>query len=131
MRVRRGLSIRSPSVPASCVDLFGSRSPFHTPALKSVWRLRGGSKWPAPLLITRTDDTENRGSSRCGFLFVSYRGPHPVSNERALLRTSALIAGPAIRAPDSTLRRQPGCSLPQPLFRAAVQLLHHGPPARA
>src|ERR1035437_104060 len=57
------------------------------------------------IIITRTGDTENRGSSRCGFLSGFYRGPHPVSNERALLRTAVLIVCPTIPVPDRTLHR--------------------------
>src|ERR1700733_12632520 len=48
-------------------------------------------KWSAFFFrFTRTGDKESPGSFRCGFSFGFYRGPHPVSNERELLRTSVL-----------------------------------------
>src|SRR5580658_2976625 len=47
---------------------------------------------------TRTGDTENRGSFRCGFCCEFYRGPHPVSNERGPLRKSVLTAGPGLQS---------------------------------
>src|SRR6202044_1844182 len=78
-----------------------------------------------------TGDKKIRGSSRCGFVFVSYRGPHPVSNELAQLRTSVLIVGPARRVHGSTLPRSPVRSLPRPPFRAAAPPLHRESPARA
>src|SRR5271166_2026448 len=55
--------------------------------------------------VRRTVYTKIRGSSRCGFCFVSYRGPHPVSNKRVLLPTSVWIVWPALPALDSVLRR--------------------------
>ena len=59
-----------------------------------ITEIRGGSKWSACRLM-RTGDTENRGSSRCGFCFGFYRGPHPVSNDYALPQPSVLFVLPA------------------------------------
>src|SRR5208282_606611 len=85
-----GTSISSP-FPHSCPDV-GLSS-----ALGRIEMVR--------VFTTRTDDTENRGSSRCGFWFVSYRGPHPVSNALVLLRTSVLIVWPALPVRDRPLHR--------------------------
>src|SRR5215471_19110277 len=56
---------------------------------------------------TQTDDTEIRGSFRCGSCSGFYRGPHPESNACGPLPETVLIAMPARRVPCSTLRRPP------------------------
>src|ERR1039458_6507089 len=77
--------------------------PFHTPALKAVSSSQGRIEM-VRITIVLTGDTENRGFSRCGFLSGFYRGPHPVSNERVLLRMSVLIVWPALPVPDLVLQ---------------------------
>src|SRR5579859_6927202 len=57
--------------------------------------------------LTLTDDTEIRGSFRCGFCSGFYRGPHPVSNECGPLRESVWSAGRGLRPRDSTRLRRP------------------------
>src|SRR3954470_11147522 len=54
---------------------------------------------------TQTDDTEIRGSFRCGFYFGFYRGPHLVSNECGPLPESAWIDERQLRVRDSTRHR--------------------------
>src|SRR5205823_9876466 len=68
----------------------------HTPAPKNL-ACGGGSKWSA---FTRTGDTKNRGSFRCGFYFGFYPAHHHVSNELEWLPTFVLTAWPALRPPD-------------------------------
>src|SRR6202162_6059019 len=92
-----------------------------------------GSVESGPRLFqsTRTGDKENRGSSRCGFLFGFYRGPHPLSNERAPLRTSVLTVEPVLPTPGSLPRRRPRFSRDPRFVPAIKKTLHHAPPAPA
>src|ERR1700751_5203194 len=64
------------------------------------------SKEPALSGLTRTGDTENRGSFRCGFCSGFYRGPHPVSNECEPLPESVSTDAPALRVRDSIRPRR-------------------------
>ena len=56
------------------------RSPATLLPRRDLFVCEGGSK---VVRLTRTGDTKNRGSSRCGFCSGFYRAPHRVSNERA------------------------------------------------
>src|SRR5277367_5779121 len=64
---------------------------FHTPT-QPAWASGGIENGPPK----RTDDTESRGSFRCGFYFGFYRAHHHVSNERESRPASVLTASPAL-----------------------------------
>src|SRR5208282_889461 len=106
-RVLRAQSAQSPSVPASFADHLVSLS---TGPVTGTATLRPeetfssfgeGRKCPRRLRATRTGDKENRGSFRCGFSSGFYRGPHPLSNELALLLTFASTVLPERQSPGS------------------------------
>src|ERR1700721_3161952 len=87
---------------------FGFTFTCHPPPRIIACDLGEGRKWSASFFrITRTGDKENRGSSRCGFSFGFYRGPHPVSNELAPLRRFAWTVWPELPPPVSLPRRWP------------------------
>src|SRR5450432_2865764 len=74
----------------------------HTPPRRNAYlALERISKVVRVFCVTRTGDTENRGSFRCGFCFGFYRGPHPVSNERGPLPESVSSAGRGRQSRDS------------------------------
>src|SRR5579871_1505120 len=81
--------------------------------------------------LTRTGDTENRGSFRCGFCSGFYRGPHPVSNERGPLPKSVSTDVPALRVRDSTRPRPPQSSPTPQRVPVATTTSHPAPPDRA
>src|SRR5579862_6723284 len=109
----------------------------HTPPQRNRLPCLEGSKKPAQSGLTRTGDTENRGSFRCGFCSGFYRGPHLVSNEREPLQKSVLTARRARRVPCSTLHRCP-LFFPDPQCDPVTTTISHpgstdlfGPPATA
>src|ERR1051326_1303749 len=75
----------------------------HTPPRRHLLLAWGGFERARAFSdVTRTGDTEIRGSYRCGFCSGFYRGPHLVSNERGPLPESVLSAGPVRRVHDLT-----------------------------
>src|SRR3984893_5798417 len=101
---------------------------FHTPT-RSTWASGGIENGPPK----RTDDTESRGSSRCGFYFRFYPVLHHVSNVLGSPPPSVLIDLQAPRSRDRSLGRPPRFSLRPQSFQAAGKLslpVLPGPAAR-
>src|SRR5579862_2467306 len=91
-------------------------SPPHTPAPPT--RFAWDRKRP-----TTSDDTENRGSYRCGFYFGFYPALHHVSIEHEWPPAPVLIALQAYQLRHRSPHRLPECSPPLRLCPAVVKLL--------
>src|SRR5436305_14945397 len=89
-----GTSIMCGSLRESLCQSFIFACPCHTPPQRNICLSWGGLKVVRAFLITRTGDTDSRGSFRCGFCLGFYRGPHPVSNEWVSLLESVWFVEP-------------------------------------
>src|SRR3984893_4051963 len=105
----------------------------HTPPRRNAKLAGEDRKWPTFVFrtysgLTRTGDTENRGSFRCGFCSGFYRGPHPVSNECGSLPESVSTDAPALRVRASPRHRQHQCFPSPQCVPVTTTTLHPAPP---
>src|SRR5277367_2234452 len=77
--------------------------------------------------VMRTDDTESRGSFRCGFYSGFYPALHRVSNGSGWLPEFVSIARPELPPRDRFPHRRPRSFPPPQFFRATTLLLLPAP----